>query len=120
MRPNRSVEIPPTNPAGAPRRAMPTAILRQEPPTTGASASRPSVEWTARKSIRASPQLNSMGLTLGAGTGGRFDAVHDGAAFAIQRSHQGVNPPLGPVEIRYCGRGRLAAATDRRHRGHRL
>ena len=60
MRPNRSVEMPPTNPVAAPSRAAPTAMLRHEPPTTGTMASRPSVDFTGRKSIRASPQLNSM------------------------------------------------------------
>src|SRR6266700_4600895 len=60
IRPKRSVEMPPTKPAGAPKRAMPTAMLRQDPPATGTAASRPSADLTGRKSTRASPQLSSI------------------------------------------------------------
>src|SRR6202035_2401321 len=112
MRPNRSVEIPPTNPAGAPRRAMPTAMLRQKPPTAGTMASRPSTDLTGRKSIKASPQLSSMALILRLGTGNAPDREHGIAAFAVQLSHQAVNPPLGPVEIGHRRRRRFAQATD--------
>src|SRR5438477_10167404 len=64
MRPKRSVEMPPPTPAGAPRRAMPTAMLRQDPPATGTLASRPSSDLTGRKSIKASPQLSSIVLNF--------------------------------------------------------
>jgi hypothetical protein len=76
-------------PADAPRRAMPTAMLRQEPPATGTLASRPSADLTGRKSIKASPQLSSIALNFSH----RQPAVnpirlHRIAAFAIQFSHQ--------------------------------
>ena len=48
------------NPAAAPSRAMPTAMLRHDPPATGTIASRPSSDFTGRKSISASPQLSSI------------------------------------------------------------
>src|SRR5580704_1432224 len=120
MRPNRSLEMPPTNPAGAPRRAMPMAMLRQEPPTAGTMASRPSADVTGRKSIKASPQLSSMALILRLRTGDAPDRVHGIAAFPVQFSHQAVNPPFGPVEIGHPGGRRFAQATDRRHRSHCL
>src|ERR1700682_5552935 len=118
--PKRSVEIPPTTPAGAPRRAMPTAMLRQEPPATGTLASRPSTDLTGRKSIRASPQLSSIVLIFRIDTGGQSDPVHRIAAFAVQSSHQSMDLSLGPVEVGHSGRRRFAPATDRRHRGHDL
>src|SRR5216683_2636925 len=120
MRPKRSVEMPPTNPAGAPRRAMPTAMFRQDPPATGTAASRPSTDATGRKSIRASPQLSSMALMSRANFRNQFELPHGIAAFSIQRSHQFMNPSLGPMEVDHSGRRRLAQAADRRHRGHRL
>ena len=60
MRPNRSVEMPPDKSrCGAePRRADGDVEARTA--TTGTMASRPSVDFTGRKSIKASPQLNSM------------------------------------------------------------
>src|SRR5450755_1508554 len=120
MRPNRSVEIPPTNPAGAPRRAMPTAMLRQQPPTTGTSESRPSTDLTGRKSIKASPQLSSIVLFFRIDTSDRFDSAHRLAAFPIQFSHQSMDLSLGAVEFGHSGRRRFAQTTDRRHRGHCL
>src|ERR1700704_3480809 len=119
MRPNRSVEMPPTKPAGAPRRAIPTAMLRQDPPTTGTIASRPSTDVTGRKSTNASPQLSSI-LAFHIDIGDLFDAVHRIAAFAVQFSHQSVDPSLRPVEVGHSGRGRLAQTADRRHRDHCL
>src|SRR6266700_6877026 len=113
MRPKRSVAMPPTNPADTPRRAMPTAMLRQEPPTTGTMASRPSTDLTGRKSIKASPQLKSIVLCL-------CHPAHDIAAFPVQFPHQSVDLSLGPVEVLYSGRRRFAQAPDRRHRRHRL
>src|SRR3979490_578396 len=98
MRPNRSVEIPPTNPAGAPRRAMPTAMLRQEPPATGTLASRRPTDLTGRKSIRPSPQLSSIVLIFRIDTG---DQSHPGqgiASLSVQSSHQSMDLSLGPVE----------------------
>ena len=121
MRPNRSVEMPPTNPAGAPRRAMPTAMLRHEPPATGTTASRPSTDLTGRKSTRASPQLSSIALSSSYQTPAiDLDPAHRIAAVPVQFSHQSVNPSLGPVEVGHPGRRRLARAADRRHRGHGL
>src|SRR5436190_14388095 len=99
MRPKRSVEMPPTNPAGAPKRAMPTAMLRQEPPATGTEASRPSTDLTGRKSTKASPQLSSIVLAFRLDCGGRCDFLHRVAAFPVQVSHQPVNLPLGPMEV---------------------
>ncbi len=116
--PKRSVEIPPTNPAGAPRRAMPTAMLRQEPPATGTSASRPSTDLTGRKSIKASPQLSSIVLIFRIDTGDQFDSTHRVAAFPIQFSHQSMDLSLGAVEFGHSWRRRFAQTTDRRHRGH--
>src|ERR1700682_3956745 len=118
--PKRSVEIPPTTPAGAPRRAMPTAMLRQEPPATGTTASRPSTDLTGRKSIKASPQLSSIVLIFRIGAGDRFDALHRVAAFPIQSSHHSMDLSLGPVEVGHSGRGRSTQPADRRHRGHCL
>src|SRR5436190_17041551 len=103
MRPKRSVEMPPTNPAGAPRRAMPTAMLRQDPPATGTAASRPSPDVTGRKSTRASPQLSSMVLVLRVRSGHRCDPPHCIAAVGIEFSHQGVNLALGAVKVRHGG-----------------
>src|SRR5947208_15934089 len=101
IRPKRSVEMPPTNPAGAPRRAMPTAMLRQEPPATGTAASRPSIDLTGRKSTRASPQLSSIVLVLRIGPGARCDPTHRIAAFGIELAPQPVNPSLGAMEVCY-------------------
>src|SRR6267142_6793705 len=115
MRPNKSVDMPPTNPAGAPKRAMPTAILRQDPPATGTAASRPSADLTGRKSTRASPQLSSMALVLRIKSGDRCDPLHRITAVSLELSHHPVNPPLCPVEIRQSRRGRLAQPADRRH-----
>src|ERR1700737_1454230 len=120
MRPNRSVDMPPTNPAGAPRRAMPTAMFRHAPPTTGTMASRPSTDLTGRKSIKASPQLSSMVQFSASASVIEFDPVHGIAAFPIQFSHQSMNLSLGPMEVGQSGRRRLARPTDRRHRGHGL
>src|SRR4051794_15732332 len=114
MRPKRSVEMPPTNPAGAPRRAMPTAMLRQDPPATGTAAWRPSTDVTGRKSTKASPQLSSMVLVLLVRSGDRCDLLHCIAAVRIEFPHQPVNLSLGPVEVHHCGRRRLAQPTDRR------
>src|SRR6478735_6523464 len=120
MRPKRSVEIPPTNPAGAPRRAMPTAMLRQEPPATGTMASRPSTDLTGRKSIKASPQLSSIVLIFRVNAGDQSDPVHRIAAIPVQFSHQSMDLSLDPVEVGHAGRRRFAQATDRRHRSHGL
>src|SRR5260370_37549955 len=120
MRPNRSVDMPPTNPAGAPRRAMPTAIVRQAPSTTGRMASRPSTDLTGRKSIKASPQLSSIVEFSASASAIEFDAVHGIAAFPIQLSHQSMDLSLGPMEVGQSGRRRLARPPDRRHRGHGL
>src|SRR4029079_17710002 len=60
-----SVQMPPTNATGAPRRAMPIATLRQEPPTAGIKASRPSTLLAGTKSISASPQAISMSGSSG-------------------------------------------------------
>ena len=46
--------------------------------------------------------------------------LHRIAAFAIQFSHQSMNPSLGPVEVGHSRRGRFAQPADRRHRGHGL
>src|SRR5262245_59319075 len=120
MRPKRSVETPPTNPAGAPRRAIPTAMLRQDPPTTGTVASRPSTDLTGRKSTRASPQLSSMALVLRIlvlriKSGDRCDPLHRITAVSLQLSHQPVNSPLCPVEIGQSRRGRFAQPAHPRH-----
>src|SRR5437868_13119911 len=112
MRPNKSVEMPPTKPDGAPRRATPTAMLRQDPPTTGTAASRPSTDLTGRKSTRASPQLSSMALVLRIRPGDRRDVPHRMAAVSFQLSHQPVNSPLCPVEIGQSLRCRLAQPDD--------
>src|SRR6185295_1782157 len=113
MRPKRSAEMPPTNPAGAPRRAMPTAMLRQEPPATGTMASRPSTDLTGRKSIKASPQLSSIVLIFRISTGDQLDPVHRIAAFPVEFSHQPMDPPLRPVEVGHSRRRRLAQPADR-------
>src|ERR1700736_803343 len=112
MRPKRSVEIPPTNPAGAPRRAMPTAMLRQEPPATGTAASRPSTDRTGRKSIKASPPLSSIVLIFRIGASDRSDALHRVAAVPIQFSHHFMDLSFGPVEVGNSGRGRSAQPAD--------
>src|ERR1700730_8656645 len=108
MRPKRSVEMPPTNPAGAPKRAMPTAMLRQEPPATGTAALRPSTDLTGRKSTRASPQLSSMALAFRLNPGDRRDSLHRIAAFPVQLPHQFVNPSLCAVEVSDPGHRRFA------------
>src|ERR1700682_5319588 len=107
MRPKRSVEIPPTNPAGAPKRAMPQEMLRHDPPATGTAASRPSTDLTGKKSTSASPQLSSMALAFRLSCGDRCGPLHHIAALPVELSHQPVNPPLGPVELRHSGRLRF-------------
>src|SRR5215469_4040592 len=113
MRPNRSVDTPPTKPVGAPSRAMPTAMLRQDPPTTGTRASRPSADLAGRKSISASPQLNSISPLSSLPRGG----LHDQPALAVDLAQQGVHLALGGVEVGHRrGRGSRQRAQPR----HRL
>jgi hypothetical protein len=57
--------------------------LRQDPPTTGTIASRPSTDVTGRKSTNASPQLSSIALAFHIDIGELLDAVHRIAAFAV-------------------------------------
>src|SRR5712672_2448524 len=111
MRPNRSVEMPPTNPAGAPRRAMPTAMLRQEPPTAGTIASRPSADHTGRKSTRASPQLSSIVLVFRLDAGDQFDPLHRVTALPVQLSQQPMDLPFRSMEVGHSRRRWLAHAT---------
>src|SRR5579859_79939 len=117
MRPNRSVEMPPTKPEATPSRATPTAMLRQEPPTAGRAASRPSAATTGTKSISASPQLKIMASAFRC-LPAAIQRAHGLAAFLVQRAEQVVNPALGAVKFRHARGRRLAQAAERRHRGH--
>src|SRR5215510_1180522 len=117
MRPNRSVEMPPTKPVGAPRRAMATAVLRHDPPTIGMSASRPSGTLTGKKSINASPQLSNMASIS---WNGRFRSLHGKAARLVQLTQQSVDASFGAVEVGHSRRRRIGQTTDRRHGLHGL
>jgi hypothetical protein len=77
---------------------MPIATLRQEPPTTGMNAPRPSAALTGRKSMSASPQLSSMVLFARSGRQTRTVRLHGASAFFFELTHQGVDLPLGGMK----------------------
>src|SRR6516165_4367197 len=118
MRPNRSDEMPPTNPAGAPSRAIPTATLRQDPPTFGLTASPPSAPATGTKSIKASPQLSSMVCDLSSSRAVHRETTHRLAALAIKPAKEPVDLQLAAMEFAHSGRGRRGQRAKRRHRRH--
>src|SRR5579871_4218523 len=120
MRPYMSVEMPPTNPHAAPSREMPTAMLRQEPPTAGRTASRPSAAATGTKSISASPQLNITASTFRRVRETGLHGLHRLAALAVQRAQAVVDLAFAPMEFRDASSGRLTETTERRHRRHGL
>src|SRR5581483_4940826 len=97
--------MPPTKPAETPRRARPTAILRQEPPTAGLIASRPSAALTGTKSISASPQLSIIAST--------FQHLHRLAALAVEHAQHPVHASLGSMKFRHSRPGWLAEAAER-------
>ena len=106
------------NPVGAPSRAMPTATLRQEPPTAGITASRPSAVLVGTKSISASPQLKS--ACRPSSILWRMSRIA-ARLLAIELAQQLVDLALACDEIRPCpgAVGSLMPA-QRRHRGHGL
>src|SRR5215475_1101084 len=118
MRPNRSVERPPTNPVGAPSRDSPTATLRHDPPTAGRTASRPSAATTGTKSISASPQLRIMPSSfLGSFA---LKPAHRLAAVAIEAAQQRIDLALAAMELGHARCGLFGQTTERRHRRHGL
>src|SRR5215831_782950 len=112
MRPNRSVEIPPTKPVGTPSLANPTATLRQDPPTTGLTASFPSAAATGTKSISASPQLSIIVFDLSASAGASLKSAHRLAALAIKSAQQAVYFALLVMKFSHSRCGRFGQATE--------
>src|SRR6185437_15735633 len=117
MRPNRSLEMPPTKPVGVPSRASPIATLRHDPPTFGRTASRPSAAATGTKSINASPQQSIIVATSAASA---VKTAHRLATGLIEPAQHPVHLTLPAMKFSHARRGRLGHAPERRHSGHGL
>ena len=120
MRPNRSVEMPPTNAGrGAePRHADGDIEARTADHRHDGIA--PVGGLHGQKVDQGISAAQQHGLDLPSGSAIGCDPAHRIAAFPIQLAHQSMDLPLRAVKVGHSRRGRLALPADRRHRGHGL